>query len=97
LLRRDWQATALIHYNSRANRGWLELHHRQPPPNLKVVPGDITDPFLVREALDGCEVVFHLAGYWPPRGLYGRTGRVRQNQDQFRMAGWAKTRLAEKT
>ena len=61
LLRRDWQVTAFVHYNSRASWGWLETHHRQPPPNLKVVPGDITDPFLVREALEGCEVVFHLA------------------------------------
>ena len=61
LLRRDWQVTAFTHYNSRASWGWLETHHRQPPPNLKVLPGDMTDPFLVREALDGCEVVFHLA------------------------------------
>jgi dTDP-glucose 4,6-dehydratase len=61
LLRRDWQVTALVHYNSRASWGWLETHHCKPPPNLKVVLGDITDPFLVREALDGCEIVFHLA------------------------------------
>jgi NAD dependent epimerase/dehydratase len=61
LLRRNWQVTAFIHYNSRASWGWLETHHRQPPPNLKVVLGDITDPFMLREALDGCEVVFHLA------------------------------------
>ena len=61
LLRRDWQVTAFIHYNSRASWGWLETLHRQPPPNLKVLPGDMTDPFLVREALGGCEVVFHLA------------------------------------
>jgi dTDP-glucose 4,6-dehydratase len=61
LLRRDWHVTALIHYNSRANWGWLETHHRQPPANLKVVLGDITDPFLIREVLDGCEVIFHLA------------------------------------
>jgi NAD dependent epimerase/dehydratase len=61
LLQRDWQVTALVHYNSRGTWGWLETHHRKPPANLKVVPGDITDPFLVREALEGCEVVFHLA------------------------------------
>ena|ERR1700722_12939026 len=61
LLRRGWNVTALVHYNSRGNWGWLETHHRQPPPNLKVVPGDIADPFLIRETLDDCEVVFHLA------------------------------------
>jgi NAD dependent epimerase/dehydratase len=61
LLRRGWHVTALIHYNSQAGWGWLETRRRQPPANLKVVLGDIRDPFLVREALDGCEVVFHLA------------------------------------
>jgi dTDP-glucose 4,6-dehydratase len=61
LLRRDWRVTAFIHYNSRSSWGWLETLHRQPPPNLKVLAGDMTDPFLVREALGGCEVVFHLA------------------------------------
>ena len=61
LLRRDWQVTALVHYSSRAGWGWLETHHCRPLPNLKVVLGDITDPFLVRESLEGCDVVFHLA------------------------------------
>jgi dTDP-glucose 4,6-dehydratase len=61
LLRRNLHVTALIRYNSRADWGWLETHRRRTPPNLKVVLGDITDPFLVREALDGCEIVFHLA------------------------------------
>ncbi len=61
LIKSDWQVTALVHYNSRNDWGWLEPLHRQPPTNLKVVLGDITDPFLVREAVAGSEVVFHLA------------------------------------
>lgn len=61
LLRRNCHVTALVHYNSRGAWGWLEPHHRQPPPNLKVMLGDIADPFLVREAIEGCEIVFHLA------------------------------------
>ncbi|HTX21998.1 MAG TPA: GDP-mannose 4,6-dehydratase [Candidatus Aquilonibacter sp.] len=61
LLERGWNVTALIHYNSRANWGWLEPHHHRAPLNLKIVLGDITDSFQLREALDSCEVVFHLA------------------------------------
>jgi len=61
LLKRDWQLTALIHYNSRNDWGWLEPFHRQPPTNLKVVLGDITDPFLVREAVADSDIIFHLA------------------------------------
>jgi dTDP-glucose 4,6-dehydratase len=61
LLQRGWQVTALIHYNNRSHWGWLESHHRRQPVNLQVVPGDVADPFLIGEALAGCEVVFHLA------------------------------------
>jgi dTDP-glucose 4,6-dehydratase len=61
LMKRDWEVTALIHYNSRSDWGWLEQYHHKPPSNLKVVLGDITDPFWVLEAVAGCEIVFHLA------------------------------------
>lgn len=61
LLQDGWQVTALVHYNGRGHWGWLEPHHIAPPPNLEVVLGDINDPFQVCEALEGCEVVFHLA------------------------------------
>jgi NAD dependent epimerase/dehydratase len=61
LLKDGWQVTALIHYNSRNDWGWLEPLHRKPPANLQVLLGDIADPFLMREAVDGSEVVFHLA------------------------------------
>ena len=61
LLQRSYHVTAFVHYNSRNHWGWLEKHHRQPPPNLRVVLGDVTDSSLVRRALDGCDAVFHLA------------------------------------
>lgn len=61
LLQRNWHVTALIHYNSRNNWGWLEHLHREPPENLKVVTGDIADPYLVGGAVEGCDVLFHLA------------------------------------
>ena len=61
LLRRDWQVVALVHYNSRGQWGWLERHHAKPPGNLKVVLGDLADPFQLRVALADADTVFHLA------------------------------------
>lgn len=52
---------ALVHYNSRNDWGLLELLPDAVKGQMEVVAGDITDPFGVARALDGCEVVFHLA------------------------------------
>lgn len=52
---------ALVRYNSRNHWGLLE---QLPAPLLKeieVVPGDITDPFSVNRAVQGCDMIFHLA------------------------------------
>jgi NAD dependent epimerase/dehydratase len=61
LIKSGWEVTALVHYNSRNDWGWLEPLHHEPPANLKVILGDVTDPFLMREAVEGAEIVFHLA------------------------------------
>ena len=80
LLQRNWQVTAFVHYRSRTDWGWLEPHHPRPPPNLKVVPGDITDPFRVYEAIGDCEVVFHLAALIAvPYSYLAPTGYVQTN------------------
>ena len=59
LLEKGWQVRALVHYNSRASRGWLEEtgNHR----GLEILFGDVTDPFQMRDAVAGCDTVFHLA------------------------------------
>lgn len=61
LLQRGWHVVALVHYNNRSDWGWLETRRRQPPAGLQVIAGDITDPFACRHAMEGCDVVFHLA------------------------------------
>src|SRR5581483_8554001 len=61
LLQRGRQVTALVRYNSRGSWGWLDSHRAEPPGNLRVVAGDITDPFFIREAVADCDAVFHLA------------------------------------
>jgi len=77
LLRHGHQVRALVHYNSQGSRGHLrELGHsghserflsaEEQNQNsllgqLEVRLGDVTDPYLVRDLVDGCGVVLHLA------------------------------------
>ena len=60
LIQQGWDVTAMIKYHGNSSWGWLEPHRLRPPANLKVVAGDLTDPFRVREAAAGAEVIFHL-------------------------------------
>jgi dTDP-glucose 4,6-dehydratase len=59
LLARGWEVNALVHYNSRSGWGWLESSRARP--GLRVTALDVTDPFQVRQTVQGCDVVFHLA------------------------------------
>ncbi|HBL15400.1 MAG TPA: NAD-dependent dehydratase [Elusimicrobia bacterium] len=52
---------ALVHYNARGHWGHLEDLPRPHPRRLEVLAGDVTDPYAMREAVRGREVVFHLA------------------------------------
>ena len=48
-------------YNSNGSWGWLDSLPVATKAELDVVLGDIRDPLCVREAMRGCEQVFHLA------------------------------------
>ncbi|TRZ92016.1 MAG: SDR family NAD(P)-dependent oxidoreductase [Methanosarcinales archaeon] len=61
LVNEGCQVRAMVHYNSRGSWGNLELLPRDAKDAIEVVNGDITDPFSVRNAVEGCDVVFHLA------------------------------------
>ncbi len=50
---------AMVHYNALGRWGWLD--HSPHQDALSVIAGDITDRDSVREAMQGAEVVFHLA------------------------------------
>lgn len=52
---------AFVKYNSRNDWGMLELLPSDILREVEVVSGDIQDPFFVKKAVKGCEVVFHLA------------------------------------
>lgn len=57
--------TALIHYNSRNNFGNLELLKKNILKEVKVVSGDVCDPFFLLRATKEQDVIFHLAALIP--------------------------------
>ncbi len=61
LLKRGYAVRALVHYNSLGRWGHLEAFASQPHARLKVIAGDVTDARCVEEAVEGCDVVLHLA------------------------------------
>lgn len=52
---------AMVHYNSSGSWGNLELLPAETKERIEVIAGDVMDPFSVHKAVEGCEVVFHLA------------------------------------
>lgn len=61
LLAAGHQVRAFCLYNSLGSWGWLDSLAPALQAELEVVLGDIRDPLCVREAMRGCEQVFHLA------------------------------------
>jgi len=65
LLELGARVTALIHYDARADRGNLEFLPKELLARLRVVSGDICDPFFTQGLVDGQDVVLHLAALIP--------------------------------
>jgi NAD dependent epimerase/dehydratase len=61
LLRDGYNVRALVHYNSRGSWGHLDALEPRLLENLEVRLGDVSDSFLVRDLISGCDTVFHLA------------------------------------
>lgn len=61
LVRRGYDVRAFVHYNSSNLWGWLDHCHPEVRKSLDIFSGDIRDPHGVKEAMQGCETVFHLA------------------------------------
>jgi len=61
LVRRGDDVRAFTLYNSFGSRGWLDTVDDEVKQNIDVFAGDVRDPNGVREAVDGCDVVYHLA------------------------------------
>ncbi len=61
LVRRGYQVKAFVLYNSFNNWGWLDTVPQDTMNNVEIFQGDIRDPNGVKEAMKGCDAVFHLA------------------------------------
>ena len=61
LVRQGYDVRAFVYYNSFNSWGWLDQSEQEIRESLEVFPGDIRDPNGVREAMKGCDQVFHLA------------------------------------
>src|SRR5579864_3828469 len=53
------QVRAMALYNSFGRYGWLDTLPKNK--NIELIMGDVRDPFSVREAMQECDAVMHLA------------------------------------
>ena len=58
LVREGASVRAMVHYNARGKRGWLD--HSTLAGDMEILPGDITDSDSVRAGVKGRDIVFHL-------------------------------------
>ncbi|TAM37173.1 SDR family NAD(P)-dependent oxidoreductase [bacterium] len=49
------------YYNSFNSWGWLDSLQGKKIKKIEVIPGDIRDPHGVENAMEGCDLIFHLA------------------------------------
>ena len=61
LIRRGYDVRAFVFYNSFNSWGWLDHSEPEIKKNIEIFAGDIRDPHGVKQAMKGCDVVFHLA------------------------------------
>jgi len=61
LVRQGIDVKAFVYYNSFNSWGWLDDSDDAVKQSIEVFAGDIRDPHGVRAAMQGCDVVLHLA------------------------------------
>ncbi len=61
LLQNGYDVRAFVHYNSFNSWGWLDTFPKEEMDKIDVFAGDIRDPNGVRKAMQGVDMVFHLA------------------------------------
>jgi len=61
LVKQGYKVRAFAYYNSFNTWGWLDTLPKDIMDSVEVFTGDIRDPNGVREAMKGCDAVFHLA------------------------------------
>jgi NAD dependent epimerase/dehydratase len=74
--------TAMVHYDSRSDLANLDLLPADKLSRVKVLAGNVEDPFFVNAMLDGIDVVFHLAALIAiPHSYVAPASYVRTNVD----------------
>lgn len=53
------KVTSLVHYNALGSPGWLQSSPQRG--DMKIVAGDICDPWFMQTLVEGHDIVFHLA------------------------------------
>ncbi len=61
LVRMGCEVRALVYYNSFGSWGWLDHVPREVKDHIDIFLGDVRDPHGVKTAMQGCDVVLHLA------------------------------------
>lgn len=61
LIKQGHNVKAFVLYNSFNSWGWLDSSPEDIKKSIEVFSGDIRDPYGVKEAMKGCDVVMHLA------------------------------------
>jgi len=56
-----YNVKAFVLYNSFNSYGWLDTLAKETLNKIEIFSGDIRDPNGVRVAMEGCDIVFHLA------------------------------------
>jgi NAD dependent epimerase/dehydratase len=52
---------AFVYYNSFNKWGWIDSLEKSVKNKIEIFSGDIRDSYNVKKAMEGCDVVFHLA------------------------------------
>jgi NAD dependent epimerase/dehydratase len=61
LVRIGCNVKAVVYYNSFNSWGWLDESPEEIKKELDVFAGDVRDPYGMKKAMQGCDIVFHLA------------------------------------
>lgn len=61
LVKKGYEVKAFVFYNSFNTWGWLDTLSDDIMKHVEIFQGDVRDPNGVKQAMKGCEAVFHLA------------------------------------
>ena len=61
LVKEGYKVRAFCLYNSFGNRGWLDSLSSEILDEIQIIFGDIRDKSSIKQAMKGCQIVFHLA------------------------------------